>query len=348
MEQKEFLEKYLIDVDEFKQTNLIWENLQKIKTDYESFKIELEEPVKYILEAIHKFNKVHSIRYRIKDSEHLIEKIIRKKIEGDKTEINIDNYKTLITDLIGFRILHLFKEDWLILNDAILKKWDINEEPIAYIREGDDIKRFENNCKTKIHKYNYRSVHYNIKTNPCKQTYYAEIQVRTIYEEAWSEIDHKIRYPYDRNNPILLQYLNILNGLSGSADEMGSFIVYLKKEIQKLKEEHEKTIAFNQKIINELKAKIKTYEFKEATKVSLIESDIDKFLSQIKINPISENNLVIDFPKGEDYEIALNKSFKLNLPDNTYLDLSFNNNQGIIKINENDLNKKEEVKKKKK
>ena len=58
-----------------------------------------------------------------------------------------------------------------------------------------------------------------------------EIQVRTVFEEAWSEIDHIIRYPYDVDNPVLTEYLAIFNRIVGSADEMGMFIKKLKKEV---------------------------------------------------------------------------------------------------------------------
>jgi hypothetical protein len=51
-----------------------------------------------------------------------------------------------------------------------------------------------------------------------------ELQVRTIFEEGWSEIDHRIRYPRQSDNPYLANFLAIFNRLAGSADEMGTFI----------------------------------------------------------------------------------------------------------------------------
>lgn len=52
----------------------------------------------------------------------------------------------------------------------------------------------------------------------------SEIQVRTLFEEGWSEIDHRVRYPNFSDNPLLAYFLNIFNRMSGSADEMGSFL----------------------------------------------------------------------------------------------------------------------------
>jgi len=334
-----FLEKYNISDTDFKLTGYNWNDLEKIFKDYDQFNPELEEPTKYILEALHKFDNVHSIRFRIKDSEHLIEKILRRKLDTPDSElISVANYKDIITDLIGFRILQLFKEDWKSIHEALLKKWNLKDDPIAYIREGDDRNRFEGLCKIEIHKYKYRSVHYTIQTTPCKKTYFAEIQVRTIFEEAWSEIDHKMRYPYDRNNPILFQFLAILNGLSGSADEMGSYIVYLKNEIQKLKNEYESTLKFNQNTIDELKKKIKSMEFDKSMKAINIENELDHYLNQIKINPISEGRLMMEFPPDPTMRFGIDKTFNLPSLENTSINLNFDPIKGRAIISDPNRN----------
>jgi hypothetical protein len=65
-----------------------------------------------------------------------------------------------------------------------------------------------------------------------KKVVLVEIQVRTIFEEGWSEIDHLIRYPYVKDNPILEQYLVMFNRLAGSADEMGTFLLSLKTYLE--------------------------------------------------------------------------------------------------------------------
>jgi len=36
-------------------------------------------------------------------------------------------------------------------------------------------------------------VHYLLVMQPTKQRYLCELQVRTIFEEGWSEVDHRIR-----------------------------------------------------------------------------------------------------------------------------------------------------------
>lgn len=57
-------------------------------------------------------NEVHSVRWRIKQPEHLMAKIIRKRNNGAEkyNKISVDNYQKIVTDLIGIRVLHLFKK----------------------------------------------------------------------------------------------------------------------------------------------------------------------------------------------------------------------------------------------
>ena len=59
-------------------------------------------------------NGIHSIRTRVKDAEHLIVKIIRKRQENYKKyrTLDKDNYEKFLTDLIGIRCFILFKADW--------------------------------------------------------------------------------------------------------------------------------------------------------------------------------------------------------------------------------------------
>jgi len=235
LDQKTFFEKYNINEKDFDSLNIKWEVLAGIHDDYEESMQDFEETGNYISSRLRKVNAVHSLRFRVKDPNHLIEKIIRKKTTDPDREISIDNYKTDITDLIGVRALHLFKEDWEQIHDFITKTWDSQEDPTANVRNGDSeefLNKFkEKKCSINNHKYGYRSVHYIIKTKPAKEIHLVEIQVRTIFEEGFSEIDHKVRYPYFQNNPMIEDYLSIFNRLAGSADEMGSYVKKLKDEI---------------------------------------------------------------------------------------------------------------------
>lgn len=238
--KREFLSTYRLKESDFKRCKLVWSDLLEIKEDYESFRDSYDSAMKSIVDVVSRFNGVHSVRYRIKDSEHLIAKIIRKRIENKERIITIDNYKDEIKDLIGIRLLHLYKHDFLPINNQLVENYEFVEPATVNIRQGDNVeiwKELLEDPRIHEHRNGYRSVHYVIKTKPTKNTFFAEIQLRTIFEEGWSEIDHDLRYPHNIENQTLLDFLMIFNRIAGSADEMGTFIRMLTEQLQSREDE---------------------------------------------------------------------------------------------------------------
>ncbi|MEN8185493.1 MAG: hypothetical protein ABFR05_00030 [Bacteroidota bacterium] len=284
---KEFLSEYKIDEEQFTSTGLTWEELMLIRDDYVSHLKDLEGPARYLVESLFNIKKVHSVRYRIKNPDHLVTKIIRKRINSPERVIDVTNYKTEITDLIGIRILHLFKEDWFPIHEYIINKWVLKEKQTAYYRKGDPVEYIEGfeklDCDVKEHQFGYRSVHYLISTKPDKTEYVAEIQVRTIFEEAWSEIDHKVRYPNNLDNGLLNQFLVMFNRLSGSADEMGSYVQFLNKELAEIERRNREQVEEKTKIISQLKEKVNGLEL-EPNENSIFNRQLDKIIAPPKIN----------------------------------------------------------------
>jgi putative GTP pyrophosphokinase len=238
-DRKTFCGKHSFGDGQIDKCELDWAELEKIHDKHSESVSDLHNAAGYILERLRQIKQVHSVRLRIKDPEHLVAKIIRKKIENPKRDLTPDNYSAEITDLIGIRALHLFKDDWLQIHDFVNGNWNLAEKPKAYFRKGDPEHLLElfraRGCETAEHEFGYRSVHYLVKTQPAKTEYTAELQVRTLFEEAWSEIDHQIRYPQHSSDAQLAEFLTIFNRLAGSADEMGTFIKKLalsKEEIE--------------------------------------------------------------------------------------------------------------------
>lgn len=271
-----FLKKYNIAEKDFKKTKLKWVDLEAIYNDYESKIVFLNSVGQSISNTLQGQPSVHSVRFRVKDAEHLIEKIIRKVKEQPTRIINIANYETEITDLIGVRAIHLFKSNWSPINQFIKDTWEVNEPPIAYIRAGDsDVDKtiFETEeFNVKEHTIGYRSLHYIIKTKPTKVEYFVEIQVRTIFEEGWSEIDHKIRYPYDVDNDLIRKLLMIFNRLAGSADEMADYIQTLGLTLHQRELDFEVSLQARESEINTLKDEISQMRIKPEQKDKLINS----------------------------------------------------------------------------
>lgn len=239
LDKIEFLNEYKIK-DAFLQSNLDWNTLESIYDDYSKYEIKLHENninnkiVSYIKDGMN--CNIHSINTRLKSQEHLIEKIIRKRgIEQSYKykPINKDNYKDIIKDLIGIRIITLSKEEWEGVHDWLISKFPddntqdifMEETPQAYTRYGDrDI--FKDKILKEHTNKGYRSQHYIINF----QGYYCEIQVRTLSEEVFGEFDHKVKYPYRNNNNFLIRYTNMVSQFLNSVDEMISTCFQLKEQ----------------------------------------------------------------------------------------------------------------------
>lgn len=246
LDREQFFKEFRVTEEQFLATGLDWNELEKIYYDYLKLIPFLEKEAEHIVSKLIDMEKSHSVRRRVKKPKHLIEKIIRKGTRYAERGICSENYMEIITDLIGIRVLHLFKDDWKDIHHEISNLWELKETPQINLRRGDNIDEVvsELSCEVVIRDHGYRSVHYLVQIPVTKNVKaLVEIQVRTVFEEAWSEIDHITRYPYDMDNPILIEYLAIFNRIVGSADEMGTFLKKMKKEVGiKKNGEHEREL----------------------------------------------------------------------------------------------------------
>lgn len=235
---EDFLKNNHLTNKRWQQADISWEILKAIGKKHEDELSNLESVAEYITKIIQKFNNVHSVRWRVKDTEHLLAKIVRKKADGTQkyADISLDNYFEKVTDLIGVRALHLFKNDCFAIGKSIRGTFNLVETPVAFIRKGDSselISKFqENNFEVKEHQEGYRSIHLVAELKPQKLPVVCEIQIRTIFEEGWSEIDHKVRYPNFSDNALIGGYLEIFNRLAGSADDMGGYVLSLADAVR--------------------------------------------------------------------------------------------------------------------
>lgn len=256
MRKNEFYSRYNLSDENLKEADISWSELKLIKKEYEEMEDTLDAVGRFVVDQMMGCNAIHSINYRLKNSDHLIEKVVRKKIENNSRNIDIKNFRNEIRDLVGIRALHLFKEDWLNIHKYICENWDLAEDPVAFIRFGDNKKIVNfykrNNCQVREHKFGYRSIHYTLRTRPKNEDFLVEVQVRTLFEEAWGEIDHRVRYPYEMNNDLLIRLSSILNRLAGDADELGSYMRYFKKRDKKKQKEHKCQLEEKNRVIEEL------------------------------------------------------------------------------------------------
>jgi ppGpp synthetase/RelA/SpoT-type nucleotidyltranferase len=169
------------------------------------------EKLKIVLDALNSYlsgssalrKHVHSIKFRLKDSEHLRDKLIRKakqaKCDGTP-QITKDTLFTKVNDLVGFRILHLYTEQIRDIDSALKSafvdgSYKLVEGPIAKTWDDESRAFYQSIGIATEESHLYTSVHYVIET-ASKIPYTCEIQVRTLMEEVWGEVDHKINYPH--------------------------------------------------------------------------------------------------------------------------------------------------------
>lgn len=261
-DMKEFQLKYPFTKEIIEKNNILQQNLKDIYEDYIACVSSYENQADFIANILRSSENVHSVKSRLKEPERLIEKVIRKTEDrrekyGEDFNFTVDNYKDEVNDLIGIRVLHIFKDQWRDIHEFITKTWKVIEIT-ANVRTGDNTKAFHDlNIEVKERVSGYRSVHYLVELNFTQhETVIAEIQVRTIFEEGYGEIDHCLRYSHKEIPEILKSNLMLFNRLVGSADEMASLINNLSKEWTD-KERDYKTIIENQeKEIALLKGKI--------------------------------------------------------------------------------------------
>lgn len=226
---------------ELQERDLKAQALAEIYDDYLSRQSELTDIAVFIARMMHKAKGVHSVMYRVKEPQHLLRKIIRKKQEYPHRTITTYNYLDLINDLIGVRVLHLYKASWAEIGNYIKSLWELKRPPYAYVKGVKNNPFFHDftsyGCKVIAHPSGYKAVHFVIETKPAKQRYFAEIQLRTLFEEGWSEIDHNIRYPDHDNSELLNILLQQLNKLTTKADEMATHVRKLTQILQEYKQQ---------------------------------------------------------------------------------------------------------------
>jgi len=167
---------------------------------------------------------VHSVKSRIKDSGHLKEKIIRKQADGDP--ITAENLFTRVTDLAGVRVMHLYQEQARVIHNAIIDKvenqrdWVFNEAPKAYTWDPES-QGFFANMGLEVHVKDsfYTSVHYLVRPR-ADSPHCCEIQVRTLFEEIWGEVDHTLNYPNPTDNVACREQLRVLTKVVGAGSRL--------------------------------------------------------------------------------------------------------------------------------
>lgn len=184
----------------------------------------------------------HSFRWRVKDPSHLYQKLARKiskrRAAGQEVLYSLDNLYEKINDLVGVRLLHLHTGELESINARLLKVFDENhvtllEGPRARVWDSEYRDAFQAlGIETTETDRMYTSVHYVIQANR-KTKLTAEIQVRTLAEELWGEVDHAMNYPAASEILACREQLRVLARVASSCTRLVDAIYRTRDEVER-------------------------------------------------------------------------------------------------------------------
>ncbi|MGO8747566.1 MAG: hypothetical protein ACLQNE_16460 [Thermoguttaceae bacterium] len=166
---------------------------------------------------------IHFMKYRIKDPNHLRDKLARKASEG--RTIDASNLFDEVTDLAGIRLIHLHTEQVRNIHKAICgileeQQLQLVEEPTANCWDIEYERLFkEFGIATRSRDSMYTTVHYVVRANQ-KTKVTCEIQVRTLMDEVWGEVSHRVNYPAESANRACQDLLKVLARLTSGCTRL--------------------------------------------------------------------------------------------------------------------------------
>ncbi len=189
-----------------------------------------------ILHAEIKLNAQPTYKSRVKSFNSYYKKILRLKPEETKDSDSL----VLLTDMMGIRMICAFLEDMQLGLEQIKKIFEIKEIEV----KGAD---------KKFSEFGYESIHVLIKIpesckpkielfddlKPLGDNLVCEIQIRTILQDAWAEVEHELIYKTEFNplDTPLRRKLASLNAMLTLADITFQEIRDYQSRIQKELEE---------------------------------------------------------------------------------------------------------------
>ena len=249
-------------------------NDNQILVDFKEKRQQYEEIEKIASKKIQKMIKdkkifVMEVSHRVKEEASLKGKLSRKK---NKYKSRFD-----ITDLIGFRIICYFSDTVDVISSFIPDLFNID-----YKNSIDKRKMYEDN------QFGYLSVHYICSLKKSEEYDDAltdirfEIQIRTVLQHAWAEIEHDLGYKsrFGVPRPIRREFSRIA-GLLELADEE---FVNLRTQTKDYVSETRKKIA-EDKADDLLLDEVTLQEYIQSNVV--LNHVIDEFCRELKCDYIS-------------------------------------------------------------
>lgn len=152
------------------------------------------------------------IEWRVKDAQESVRKFSRKyraALEENGTAYDIRDY---LTDLVGVRIVCLYEDELEKVAAQVRERFEV-------IDTTDKVRAVENTESS----FGYKGLHLDLRPPPVTPGRLPvpiasfELQIRTVIQDSWSVLDHKIKYKKAIPGP-LKRRINVLAALFELAD----------------------------------------------------------------------------------------------------------------------------------
>lgn len=280
-----------------RQTQNILKTFDSEEPLYETWAKKLELLVREILET----NKlsVHSVSGRTKNRKSL-EKKIESKSRGYYT--NLED----ITDVVGVRVITYFADDVDRVAESIKQEFAIDVSASIDKRGQLDPEAF-----------GYLSVHYIISLNDNRERLpeykrlmglKAEIQIRSVLQHAWAEIEHDLGYKTEGAIPrSVRRRFSRLAGLLELGDDE---FIHIRNQL-------------NEYTIDVTKNIVEAPQLVEIDKISLISFIKTKFCEEIDLEIAkATNHVIIPMEDDENYDDTIAGNAEFILPRLKFLNIS--------------------------
>lgn len=172
---------------------------EEIKKQYEAYTQYFNEIMENVIQILHDKVKVSTqptYKSRVKSFKSYYKKLLRLK----SSEIN-NNSLVYLTDMMGIRMICAFLEDITLGLEQIKSIFEIKEVEVK-------------GAEKKFSEFGYESIHVLIKPPadcipklegkykdllPISDEIVCEIQIRTILQDAWAEVEHELIYKTEFN-----------------------------------------------------------------------------------------------------------------------------------------------------
>lgn len=158
---------------------------------------------------------ISKVEGRVKDRDECIRKFSRKYRAGLEENGTAYEIRPFISDLIGIRVVCLYEDELEKVAQAVQEMFDV----IDVSNKVQDVEGTEAS-------FGYKGLHLDLRLNAAQAAlpehsalaaWPIELQIRTIVQDSWSVLDHKIKYKKAIPGP-LKRRINVLAALFELAD----------------------------------------------------------------------------------------------------------------------------------